>query len=212
MTDQNSNDDNKYTPYKTNIEDYINSIPLKRFKKLNNWFLLILLIGLVSISGMTTYYVINYEYYLLDPFMDFESEGYFEASIKRQREANLKVYLEEIQELQKLINIAQQDGSLRVIKEVESLQEHANQIYIKREAEIDVREEKGEGNFAASGSSEDIGVYIAGSLIIVLVIAYLTSLYQIFYSKSRNQIKFASDVVKTLTGFFVGVCTAILGV
>lgn len=52
---------------------------------------------------------------------------------------------------------------------------------------------------------------IMPGIFLVLGIVYLAGIYKLFFSDNSNQIDTASDLVKTLTGFFVGAATGLLG-
>ena len=65
-----------------------------------------------------------------------------------------------------------------------------------------------------SAASDGFGfeLLIVAVIVFILGLVYLASFYKILFAKSRNQVEFAIDVVKTLTGFFVGVGSAIIGI
>jgi hypothetical protein len=54
-------------------------------------------------------------------------------------------------------------------------------------------------------------ILIMAGIFLVLGIVYIAGIYKLFFSDNSNQIEFASDLVKTLTGFFVGAATGLLG-
>ena len=54
-------------------------------------------------------------------------------------------------------------------------------------------------------------VLIMAGIFIVLGLVYIAGIFKLFFSDNSNQIDTASDLVKTLTGFFVGAATGILG-
>jgi hypothetical protein len=54
-------------------------------------------------------------------------------------------------------------------------------------------------------------VLIMAGIFLVLGLVYFAGIYKLFFSGNSNQIDTASDLVKTLTGFFVGAATGFLG-
>ena len=54
-------------------------------------------------------------------------------------------------------------------------------------------------------------ILIMAGIFVVLGLVYLAGIFKIFFSSNSEQIDTASDLVKTLTGFFVGAATGLLG-
>ena len=54
-------------------------------------------------------------------------------------------------------------------------------------------------------------VLIMAGIFLVLGLVYFAGIFKLFFSANSNQIDTASDLVKTLTGFFVGAATGLLG-
>lgn len=54
-------------------------------------------------------------------------------------------------------------------------------------------------------------VLIMAGIFLVLGVVYFAGIYKLFFSGNSDQIDTASDLVKTLTGFFVGAATGFLG-
>ena len=52
---------------------------------------------------------------------------------------------------------------------------------------------------------------VMAGIFLVLGIVYIAGIFKLFFSDNSNQIDTASDLVKTLTGFFVGAATGHLG-
>ena len=53
-------------------------------------------------------------------------------------------------------------------------------------------------------------VIIMAGIFLILGIAYCASIFKLFFSRNGNQVDKAADLVKTLTGFFVGAATVFL--
>jgi hypothetical protein len=54
-------------------------------------------------------------------------------------------------------------------------------------------------------------ILIMAGIFLVLGLVYFAGIFKLFFSSNSNQIETASDLVKTLTGFFVGAATGLLG-
>jgi len=54
-------------------------------------------------------------------------------------------------------------------------------------------------------------IVIMAGIFLVLGLVYFAGIYKLFFSGNSEQIDTASDLVKTLTGFFVGAATGFLG-
>lgn len=54
-------------------------------------------------------------------------------------------------------------------------------------------------------------ILIMAGIFLILGLVYLAGIYYIFFSGNSEQIDTASDLVKTLTGFFVGAATGFIG-
>ena len=54
-------------------------------------------------------------------------------------------------------------------------------------------------------------VLIMAGIFLVLGVVYFAGIYKLFFSGNSDQIDTAADLVKTLTGFFVGAATGFLG-
>lgn len=54
-------------------------------------------------------------------------------------------------------------------------------------------------------------VLIMAGIFLVLGVVYLVGIFKLFFSGNPDHIDTASDLVKTLTGFFVGAATGFLG-
>ena len=54
-------------------------------------------------------------------------------------------------------------------------------------------------------------ILIMSGIFLVLSLVYCAGIYKLFFSGNSDQIDTASDLVKTLTGFFVGAATGFLG-
>ena len=52
---------------------------------------------------------------------------------------------------------------------------------------------------------------IMSGIFSILGLVYLSAIYKLFFAKNQNHIDIATDLVKTLTGFFVGAATGFLG-
>ena len=50
------------------------------------------------------------------------------------------------------------------------------------------------------------------AILILLAIVYLGALYNLLFSPSPGSIEMATDLVKTLTGFYIGVATSMIGI
>jgi hypothetical protein len=60
-------------------------------------------------------------------------------------------------------------------------------------------------------SKGQIKSLIIGCFLVLLFILFLVCLLMLLYNKDKDKVAFASDVIKTLTGFFVGAITGYLG-
>ena len=76
--------------------------------------------------------------------------------------------------------------------------------YAQSVADVQPVEEPAEDEFAPKK-------VIMPGIFLVLGIVYMAGIYKLFFSDNSNQIDMASDLVKTLTGFFVGAATSLLG-
>jgi drug/metabolite transporter (DMT)-like permease len=54
-------------------------------------------------------------------------------------------------------------------------------------------------------------VIIMGGVFVILGLVYLAGIFKLFFSRNSTQLDTAADLVKTLTGFFVGVATSFIG-
>ncbi len=54
-------------------------------------------------------------------------------------------------------------------------------------------------------------VLIMSGIFVVLGLVYIAGIFKLFFSTNNDQVDTASDLVKTLTGFFVGAATGFLG-
>lgn len=54
-------------------------------------------------------------------------------------------------------------------------------------------------------------VIIMTGIFFVLSLVYLAGIVKLFFTKNANQVDTAADLVKTMTGFFVGAATGFLG-
>ena len=54
-------------------------------------------------------------------------------------------------------------------------------------------------------------VIIISGIFVVLGIVYIAGIVKLFFTRNADQVDAASDLVKTLTGFFVGAATGFLG-
>ena len=54
-------------------------------------------------------------------------------------------------------------------------------------------------------------ILIMAGIFVILGLVYLAGIFKIFFSSNSEQIDTASDLIKTLTGFFVGAATGLLG-
>lgn len=54
-------------------------------------------------------------------------------------------------------------------------------------------------------------VLIMAGIFVVLGLVYIVGIFKLFFSRNNDQVDTASDLVKTLTGFFVGAATGFLG-
>jgi hypothetical protein len=54
-------------------------------------------------------------------------------------------------------------------------------------------------------------VIIVSGVFLVLGIVYIAGIVKLFFTRNADQVDAASDLVKTLTGFFVGAATGFLG-
>ena len=54
-------------------------------------------------------------------------------------------------------------------------------------------------------------VLIMAGVFIILGLVYLAGIFKLFFSGNSEQLDTAADLVKTLTGFFVGVATSFIG-
>ena len=54
-------------------------------------------------------------------------------------------------------------------------------------------------------------ILIMAGIFIILGIVYLAGIFKLFFSGNSDQVDTAADLVKTLTGFFVGVATGFIG-
>ena len=48
------------------------------------------------------------------------------------------------------------------------------------------------------------------AILILLALVYLGALYSLLFSKNSNNIDIATDLVKTLTGFYIGIATSVV--
>ena len=53
-------------------------------------------------------------------------------------------------------------------------------------------------------------ILIMAGIFVVLGLVYLAGIFKIFFSSNSEQIDTASDLVRTLTGFFVGAATGLI--
>ena len=60
-------------------------------------------------------------------------------------------------------------------------------------------------------SSFTLRVIIMAGVFIILGIVYLAGIFKLFFSDNFARVDTAADLVKTLTGFFVGAATGFLG-
>jgi predicted RND superfamily exporter protein len=68
--------------------------------------------------------------------------------------------------------------------------------------------------YAAQGAPQESftpRVMIVTGIFIVLGLVYLVAIFKLFFSSNSSQVDTAADLVKTLTGFFVGGATSFLG-
>lgn len=54
-------------------------------------------------------------------------------------------------------------------------------------------------------------VIIISGVFVVLGLVYLAGIFKLFFTANADQVDTAADLVKTLTGFFVGAATGFLG-
>lgn len=59
--------------------------------------------------------------------------------------------------------------------------------------------------------AKNIQYIVMGGVFSVLCIVYLAAIFRLLFSKNIGNVLIATDLVKTLTGFFVGVGTGFLG-
>ena len=59
--------------------------------------------------------------------------------------------------------------------------------------------------------AKNIQYIIMGGIFSLLGIVYLAAIFRLLFSKNISNVLIATDLVKTLTGFFVGVGTGFLG-
>jgi len=61
------------------------------------------------------------------------------------------------------------------------------------------------------GNEITMRVIIMSGIFLVLAIVYLAGIIKLFFTKNADQADAAADLVKTMTGFFVGAATGFLG-
>jgi len=59
-------------------------------------------------------------------------------------------------------------------------------------------------------SSADILTVVMAGVFLLLGVIYIMSIVIIFFLKKPNRVETAIDIVKTLTGFFIGVATSFI--
>ena len=69
----------------------------------------------------------------------------------------------------------------------------------------------------AQGTTEETSdgftprIIIMAGVFAIIGIVYLAGIFKLFFSRNSEQVDTAADLVKTLTGFFVGAATGFLG-